>query len=243
MFKGFSKFADTDTIRVRRAVRAATRDSDVRGILLHVDSPGGLVDGTADLASDVRTAAAAKPVHAFAEDLMASAAYWVGSQADRVSATPTSFIGSIGVVAVVDDFSKKFEMEGVETHVVATGDYKGAFVAGAPIPEEHLEQLQSEVDDIHAHFVAAVKKGRGKPISDVREVADGRVHIAAKALDLGLIDAVESGDEAVNALAKEIRRRAKESSDRSALARGAALASGRKRLDQSPGRAISEPNG
>jgi len=102
-----SKFGSTNTVRVRRALRAALADPDVRGILLHIDdSPGGTMAGTADLAAAVAAANLEKPVWAQIDDMGASAAYWVAAQARRIVANATAELGSIGVVAVLEDSSK-----------------------------------------------------------------------------------------------------------------------------------------
>jgi ClpP class serine protease len=104
--KGDSSYGGCSSVRVRKAVRKAVNDDQVTAILLHIDSPGGTVAGTGDLADDVAAADKRKPVYCYVEDLGASAAYWVGSQARRVYANPTAMIGSIGTVAVVEDSSR-----------------------------------------------------------------------------------------------------------------------------------------
>ena len=206
MMKGDSKFGGTNTLRTRRAVRRAVSDQDVKAVMLHIDSPGGMVAGTGELANDVRQANTQKPVYAHIEDTGASAAYWVASQARRITATPTSEVGSIGVVAVVEDSSGAAEMEGIKVHVVASAPLKGAFADGAPVTSEQLDYLKGLVRELNSHFLAGVSKGRGMPIAAVREVADGRVHLAANALAMGLIDAVSTLDEAVKFVRTDLRK-------------------------------------
>lgn len=205
LMKGDSKFGGTSTVRARRAIRMATQDSDVRGIMLHIDSPGGTVAGTAEFAADVKLADDQKPVHAFIDDLGASAAFWVASQARRISATETAEVGSIGVLSVVADSSGKAEAEGIKVHVIATGPFKGAFVDGAEVTAQHLEYLQSRVDAINGHFLRAISKGRKMAMAQVRTAADGRVFSAADARDLGLIDAVHRMDRAMADLTREAK--------------------------------------
>lgn len=192
-----SKFGGTNTVRVRRALRDAVDNSDVDAILLHVDSPGGHVAGTQELADDIRRADAVKPVHAHADDLMASAAYWVAAGARRISANRTAEVGSIGVVAVVEDTSEEAALAGIQVHVVSTGKFKGAFADGAPVLPEHLDYLQARIDDLHSHFLQAVEQGRKLSGKALEAVSDGRVWGAAEAQTLGLIDAVESLDDAM----------------------------------------------
>jgi len=195
MMKGFSKYGGASTVFIRQQLRSAVADKDVSAILLHVDSPGGHVAGTQDLANDVINANKIKPVFAQIDDLGASASYWVASQARAIFANETAQVGSIGVVAVVHDSSEAFKAEGVKVHVVSTGSHKGAFTQGTEVTEDQLSDLQSNIDSINNIFLNAVKKGRGMDINSVRAVADGRVFIASKAKELGLVDGVQSMDD------------------------------------------------
>jgi signal peptide peptidase SppA len=215
MTKGRSSFDDgTSTVETRIAIRKAVRDEQVKAILLHIDSPGGTVAGTADLADEIAGADRRKPVYAYIEDLGASAAYWVASQARRITANRTALVGSIGTLSVLEDLSGMAEAAGVKVHVIATGAYKGAFVEGTEITEDHLAYAQEVVDDLNAPFLKAVKGGRQMTAKQVREAADGRVHIAKKALAFGLIDGVESLDDTVRAMRKVIKEQETPRADR-----------------------------
>lgn len=208
MMKGWSKYAECDTLAVRAAVRAATADPLVRGILLVLDSPGGGVPGTQELADDVMAARQVKPVHAFCEDLCASAAYWVASQSERMTVNALGEVGSIGVYAVLYDESARAEKEGVKVHVISTGEFKGAGVPGAPLPDAVLEDTQRLVDQVNGHFQAAIVRGRpGLAGEAMAKVATGQVWLGADAVALGLVDAVGTLDEAHAALVAEADRR------------------------------------
>lgn len=194
----------TSTIRARRQVRLAANDPDVKGIFLSIDSPGGTVSGTVDLADDVAAAAKVKPVTAYCADLCCSAAYWIGCQAMSMSANRTAAVGSIGVYTVVHDLSKMAEQEGVGVFVISSGKYKGLGVPGTKISEALLGELQKRVDGLAGHFIEAVAKGRNLSREQAVELADGRVHSADDAVKLKLIDRVESADEALAALERRI---------------------------------------
>ena len=195
MMKGASKFGDTvSTIQVRRQLRDAVADQAVTQIILSIDSPGGHVAGTKELADDVRIAAQSKTVIAQIEDLGASAALWVASQATKIYANATAEVGSIGVVAVLHDTSKAFEREGVKVIVVSTGEKKGAGAAGTEITESIIADVQSKVDALNKFFVEGVATGRNLSVETVQEIATGETFLAEKALELGLIDAVQSMD-------------------------------------------------
>ncbi|REJ65838.1 MAG: signal peptide peptidase SppA [Planctomycetota bacterium] len=192
--------AGTSTVALRRQIRAAMADDSVAGILLHVDSPGGTVAGTDDLAQDVAAAAQKKPVYAYIEDLGASAAYYVASQATKVFANSAGLVGSIGVFSVVHDLSQMAEKEGIQVHVVKFGSFKGSGAPGTAVSEEQLAEMQKLVNSFGEDFVAAIQTGRKLPRATVEQLADGRVHKAAAAVDLKLIDAVQSLDATLTAL-------------------------------------------
>ena len=189
---GSWKFDETSTVQVRRMLRQATADSKVEAILLHIDSPGGHVAGTEALAADVARAALEKPVTAHIDDLGASAAYWIASQATTITANTTAEVGSIGTYAVLEDSSGQMDRLGIKVHVIGAGAYKGIGVDGAPLTEQALEYVQGRIADLNQHFLAAVSAGRRASPSTVGTWADGRVHIAQKALTMGLIDQVQS---------------------------------------------------
>lgn len=202
MVKGDSSFGGTSSIRTQRLVRQAAQDDAVGAIMLYIDSPGGTVAGTEDLVDEVGAARNAKPVHAYVSDLGASAAYWVASQADYISANSLAEIGSIGVFAIVEDTSKAYDAAGVKVHVVSTGELKGAFADGVEITQPQIDHLQSIVDGINTVFLRSVADGRKMNLRDVKAVADGRTMLAADAKTVGLIDRVESFDDAMARIAK-----------------------------------------
>jgi signal peptide peptidase SppA len=194
MTKGVSSFGGTSTIRTRQALRKAMQDETVRAILLSIDSPGGTVAGTPDLAGEVAMAAGAgrKPVWAHIDDLGASAAYYVAAGASRVTANANALIGSIGTVMVVQDTSKMADEMGVKVHVLATGPNKATGTPGVEVTAKQLEAEQEFVDDLGQQFVDHVNASRGTKLKMGKGAADGRVFIAAKAMGFGLIDAVQS---------------------------------------------------
>lgn len=198
LMKGWSKFDDgTSTVAVRRVLRQFAAAKDVKSIVLAIDSPGGHVSGLVDLADDVAAVNQTKPVHAFVEDLAASAALWVASQARSITAGRAAEVGSVGVFTVLEDWSKAYVEKGVTVHLVTTGAFKGAGAAGVPITPEQVADVQRMVDQYHDLFVGAVAKGRGMTRSAVQKVADGRTWLAPEAKSYGLIDRVGTFDDLV----------------------------------------------
>ena len=193
----------TSTVQLRRDVRAAAADPAVCAILMVFDTPGGTVAGTSDLADDIRAAGLKKPVWAFAEDLCASAGYWLASQCARVVASNTgAWVGSIGALLAFSDTSRQATAAGVETLVFATGPYKGAGVAGSVVTADQRANFQDLIDQTQKGFDAAVTSGRKLSADRLAAVRTGQVWPADQALALGLVDAVQSIDQCLTDLAR-----------------------------------------
>lgn len=204
-----SSFGGASSVSIRRALRKASKDPDVRAIMLRIDSPGGTVAGTGDLGEDIARIAKDKPVYAYIEDLGASAAYWIASQATKVFANPTAMIGSIGVYAVLQDTTGAQEKEGVRLTVVSTGEYKGLGADGK-VTDKLVADVLEEINAYNEHFISAVAQGRKMKPDAVKAIADGRVFIADKAKELGLIDEVASFDVAMTAITGKVNQMNKE---------------------------------
>lgn len=190
---GSSQPRGTSVDRIRRGLMNAAADSDVSSILLLIDSPGGSVMGLAELADDIaKVNASRKPVEAYADDLMASAAYYLGSQARMITAAGSSAVGSIGVYTPVYDTSKAYEKEGIVVHLVKAGAHKAAGADGPPVTADDLKVIQAEIDSYYEEFVARAGRGRASKLTaeQFRSLADGRVHVGKSALDVGLVDAI-----------------------------------------------------
>jgi ClpP class serine protease len=103
---------------------------------LDIDSPGGTVAGTPELAAAVSALDQKKPVYAFSSGLMASAAYWIASQARAIYATPSAQVGSIGVVQAVVDRSAAINAAGIKVEVFSVGKYKAMGAPGTPLTDD-----------------------------------------------------------------------------------------------------------
>jgi signal peptide peptidase SppA len=180
------------SVVARRQIGLALNDPNIKGILLRIESPGGTVSGTKELADTIAKAKQSKPVWAFCNDLTASAAYWVASQCDRIEANPTSLVGSIGTYMVVADSSKAAEKAGIEVHVVRAGAFKGTGTPGTEITDEQLADMDKTVSGLNQFFLQAVESGRSLSREQVITLADGRCHLASEAKRLDLIDDVSS---------------------------------------------------
>lgn len=200
-FSGFTLL--TSMREVGAVLRQAADDADVHAIMLDVESPGGTVDGIEELASAVLAAGQSKPLYAYADGLMASAAYWASCGARSIAASATAQVGSIGVVLMHREFSRALERGGVTFNVITAGRFKAAGNAVEPLSAEMRAYIQSGVDDVYEMFLAAVEKGRGMEREAVLAMADGKIFLAEAARKAGLIDRVCSRSDFLKTIKEE----------------------------------------
>ena len=190
-------FGATDMNEVTDAIHEAVQRDDVQSILIDIDSPGGTVNGTPELAQAVADAAKLKSIYAFSAGQMCSAAYWIASQCDAVYATPSARVGSIGVMLPFIDSTEKFRSEGLNVEVFAAGKFKGMATPGVPLTEDQRALIQSDIEEIAADFKAAVL-ARGRKIPD--SAMEGQSFSARNAQRLNLAGTVGSRDEVISRL-------------------------------------------
>jgi len=181
-------FGAIDHEEVANAIREAISREDVLAIFLDIDSPGGTVSGTPELAGVVADASKAKYVYAFTGGQMCSAAYWIASQCDAIYATPSARVGSIGVILPVIDSSEAFRSEGLKVEVFAAGKFKSTGTPGVPLTDEQRQWLQSDVEEIFSDFQAAVLS-RSRKIPE--EAMQGQTFSARKAQRFNLSGVVK----------------------------------------------------
>jgi len=192
LFTKISGGASTQLIE--RDFKEAMADSDIWAILLNIDSPGGTVDGTQELAQAIYSNRGSKPIVAFTDGMMASAAYWIGTGADRIFISgDTVGMGSIGVVAQHVDYSRAYDQKGIRVTEITAGKYKRIASEYSPLSEEGRATIQAIVDDVYTAFINDVAKHRGVSVDDVLgRMADGKLFIGKKAIEAGLADGVST---------------------------------------------------
>ena len=179
--------------------QAALDDAQVRSILLDIDSPGGTVDGTEELAAAIFAARGQKPVIAYSDGMIASAAYWIASAADEIYISgDTVMVGSIGVLATHIDQSKADEAWGEKWTEITAGKFKRIASAHAPLTDAGAAYLQGQVDYLYDIFLGAVARNRGVERDAAQEMADGKIFIGGQAVEVGLVDGVESFSDLIN---------------------------------------------
>lgn len=154
----------TSSEEIGEALREAGGRDDIKAVFLDIDSPGGTVAGTPELAAAVKSLNERKPVYAFSSGLMCSAAYWVASQARAIYATPSAQVGSIGVVQAVIDNSAALDKAGIKVEVFSVGKYKAMGAPGTPLTDDQRALISSNLAEIAGEFHAAVlSRGRAIP--------------------------------------------------------------------------------
>lgn len=197
----------TSTGLLRSDLQTALQDPSVHSILLWVDSPGGQVDGTQELADAVFAARAVKPIVSLADGCMCSAAMWVGAAAEKVYITSdTTATGSIGVVTSHVDISRAEEQWGQKTTEITAGKYKRIASQYAPLSEEGRAAIQAQLDHIYSIFVDSIATFRGvSPDVALAQMAEGRVFLGKQGIEAGLVDGVSSMSSLITQLNQERR--------------------------------------
>jgi signal peptide peptidase SppA len=190
-------FGATSSEEIGEALREAAGRPDIKAVFLNIDSPGGTVAGTPELAAAVASLNKQKPVYAFSSGLMASAAYWVASQATAIYATPSAQVGSIGVVQAVIDNSTALDKAGIKVEVFSVGKYKAMGAPGTPLTDDQRELINSNLAEIAGEFHAAVlAKGRSIPA----EAMEGQTFSGKQAQRYNLAGMVPDRAEAMRRL-------------------------------------------
>lgn len=192
---------------LKQDIQAALDDDSIEAIILDVDSPGGSVAGTMELATWLYAQRGRKPIKAYANELMASAAYWIGSAVDTISAQATAQIGSIGVITAHYDYSHYDAKMGIKRTFLYAGKYKAIGNDTEPLSQEARDYIQERLDQLYTLFVDGVAQNRGVGAERVLgEMADGKIFLAKQAMEAGLIDNIsDSLDDLVRATQEELR--------------------------------------
>ena len=186
-----SPLASTDTAAaadIIDQIEQAALDSDVRAIILYVNSPGGGVVPSDEIYTALQQLRI--PIVVQMGDVAASGAYYLSMAADHLIANPNTLTGSIGVISTFPDAHELLEKVGVEMNVITAGevkDFGSPYREMSPDEQAYWEEL---INEVYQDFIEIVAKGRGFDEETARSLADGRVYSGRRALELGLIDAV-----------------------------------------------------
>lgn len=186
---------EVEADQVATSLHRAFNEPKVKGIILRINSPGGTPVQSAYIYDELKRQRGLHPdkkVYAVAVDICASGAYYVAVGADQIYANKSSIVGSIGVLMPGFGFVDTMQKVGVEQRTMAAGKNKSFMDPFSPLKPEQVAFTQSLLNDVHSHFINAVKEGRGNRLKPNDEVFTGLFWTGDKALEMGLIDGIGS---------------------------------------------------
>ncbi len=178
----------SDSRRIVGWIDKLKEDSDIKGVIVRINSPGGSVAASQEIYQAIRELSSVKPVVVSMGDIAASGGYYVACGATKIVANPGTITGSIGVIAKLPNIKKLLDKLGVKDEIIASGKFKATGSMTKELSKEEKEYIQSLVNDLHEQFVKAVSEGRHLPIEKVKKIANGKVYTGRQAKKLGLVD-------------------------------------------------------
>ncbi len=187
--------------RILGQIRAATLDSEVKAILLEVDSPGGAVTPSDEIYAALerfKKADEERRILVFIRDLGASGAYYAAMAGDYIMAEPTAIVGSVGVIMQSLNMKGLGDKVGLSSVTIASGKNKDMLNPFKEVDPQHVAMLQVLVDEMYGRFASIVEQSRG---FENRDLLDGRVLTASQALEENFIDGIGYWSDAVDKMA------------------------------------------
>ncbi|HEV2230007.1 MAG TPA: signal peptide peptidase SppA [Steroidobacteraceae bacterium] len=189
-----------------RLIRQARLDSDIKALVLRVDSPGGSVTASEEIYRELKALrTAGKPVVVSMSGYAASGGYYISAPADEIWASPATITGSIGIFAIIPTVDRTLGKVGVSVDGVGTTALSGQLRIDRPLGAEARALLQSQIERGYDEFLERVSSGRKKSRADVDAIAQGHVWAGTDAQRLGLVDHLGSFDDALKAAARRAR--------------------------------------
>lgn len=191
-----------DESEILEQIYQISKNENIKGVLLNVDSPGGTLASSVELSVAIKNLNQIKPVVAYASGTMASGSYYASIWASRIYANKGSFIGSIGVIMQGVDVSELANKVGVKPQIVSAGSYKEVGTFARKWSENERKFMQNLANESYEMFIGDVAEARKLDKDNHKEWADAKVFLAQKAASLNLIDGVSSYFEAKDKLAQ-----------------------------------------
>lgn len=185
---------------ILNSIDAMMNDSENKGMILYLDTPGGSVFASDELYFKIKEyqEKTGRPVYSSMQSMAASGGYYISAPCDKIIANRNCWTGSIGVtLGTMYDVSELLENLGIKTQTITSGANKAMGSSTDAMTAEQKAIYQSMVDEAYEQFVGIVAEGRDMKVSKVKELADGRIYTAKQALENGLIDKIGTFEEAV----------------------------------------------
>jgi protease-4 len=177
---------------VLSGLRKAFEHEDTAGIVIEINSPGGSPVQSAYIFDEImrlKQEHESVPVYAVVTDIAASGGYFVAAAADRIYVNKSSLVGSIGVRLDAFGFVDMMKKLGIERRLLTAGDNKALFDPFLPEQQQQKDHLQGMLNQVHGHFIDAVKQGRGDRLDETQDLFSGLIWSGEQSVKLGLADA------------------------------------------------------
>jgi protease-4 len=189
---------------IRKAFRAASRDPNVKAIVLRIDSPGGSALASEVMWQAVHATAKNKPVIVSVGSMAASGGYYLASASDYIFADPSAIVGSIGVVGGKFVLKDLFDKLGISTATFSRGKNAGLFSMNTEWSDRQRRMVTNWMRQTYDQFTQRVMTNRKGKIKDIDQVARGRIYVAKQARELGMIDEIGGLTDALAYAAKRV---------------------------------------
>lgn len=183
------------------------KDESVKGVIMQVNSPGGAVYNSEQIANKIKEIQIEKkiPVYTVMKTMAASGGYYISAPTDKIYASNETLTGSIGVIMSTMSFQGLFEKYGIKQQNITTGKMKDAGSPGKDMTDEQKKYFQELINSSFDRFVKVVSQGRSMKEDEVRKLADGRVYDGAQAKSKGLVDKIGNLDNAIEDMKKDYK--------------------------------------
>lgn len=186
--------------KIKEALRKAERDDSIKAIVIEIDSPGGSVVASEEIADAIKEAN--KPTVAWLGEVAASGGYYVASASDVIIADRSSIVGSIGVISIFPEYSGLLQKIGVNMTVIKAGKYKDFSTGFRPMTDKEKQMMEDVVYEVYDQFIGEVAENRNLSKDYVRKIAEGRIYLGPRAKELGLVDEIGNRDYAIQVAAR-----------------------------------------
>ena len=191
-----------DVSKTLEDIQKAKEDKNIKGILFVVNSPGGAVAPSVELAYAIKELKDIKPVVVYASGVIASGSYYASIWANKIIANPGSMVGSIGVIMQGVNVEELMQKIGVSTQTVKAGKYKESGTPTRKWFDYEEKQLQSVIDDTYNMFISDVASARNLDVKNHNLFADAKIFTSKQAKEVGLVDEVATLSYAQDSLIK-----------------------------------------
>ena len=189
-----------DVNKTLEELEKAKKDKNIKGVLFVVNSPGGAVAPSVELAYAIKELKEIKPVVVYASGVIASGSYYASIWANQIVANPGSVVGSIGVIMQGVNAEDLMEKIGISTQTVKAGKYKESGTPTRKWTEFEEKQLQNVIDDTYNMFITDVATARNLDVKNHTSFADAKIFTSKQAKEVGLVDEVATLTFAQNSL-------------------------------------------